>query len=62
MNNSEVVQLTIFSALAMHALIHRATVPTNSRDVAVRAVEIAEDLMVQIASARDQADEVKDEI
>tara|TARA_R110002074_G_scaffold2118_2_gene12498 strand:- start:78 stop:254 length:177 start_codon:yes stop_codon:yes gene_type:complete len=58
MNDDEVAQLNLFSALAMHALINRAThMPTDSRDLAVRAVEIAEDLMIEIASARDRADD-----
>ena len=58
MNDDEVAQLNLFSALAMHALINRAThMPTDSRDLAVRAVEIAEDLMIEIASARDRAED-----
>ena len=58
MNDDEVAQLNLFSGLAMHALINRAThMPTDSRDLAVRAVEIAEDLMIEIASARDRAED-----
>ena len=58
MNDDEVAQLNLFSGLAMHALINRAAqMPTDSRDVAVRAVQIAEDLMIEIASARDRAED-----
>jgi|TARA_R110001606_G_scaffold78378_1_gene181385 hypothetical protein len=58
MNDDEVAQLNLFSGLAMHALINRAThMPTDSRDLAVRAVEIAEELMIEIASARDRAED-----
>ena len=58
MNDDEVAQLNLFSGLAMHALINRAThMPTDSPDLAVRAVEIAEELMVEIASARDRAED-----
>jgi hypothetical protein len=58
MNDDEVAQLNLFSALAMHALINRATkMPEYSRDVALRAVQIAEDLMIEIASAQDRAED-----
>jgi hypothetical protein len=58
MNDDEIAQLNLFSALAMHALINRATkMPEDSRDLAVRAVEIAEELMIEIASAQDRADD-----
>ena len=58
MSEDEVAQLNLFSGLAMHALINRAThMPTDSRDLAVRAVEIAEELMIEIASARDRAED-----
>ena len=58
MNDDEVAQLNLFSGLAMHALINRATkMPEDSRDVAVRAIQIAEELMIEIASARDRADD-----
>jgi hypothetical protein len=58
MNDDEVAQLNLFSALALHALISRATqMPEDSRDIAVRAVQIAEDLMLEIASAQDRADD-----
>ena len=58
MNDDEVAQLNLFSGLAMHALINRATqMPEYSRDVALRAVQIAEELMIEIASARDRAED-----
>ena len=58
MNDDEIAQLNLFSALAMHALINRATkMPENSQEVTMRAVQIAEDLMAQIASARDRAED-----
>ena len=57
MNDDEVAQLNLFSGLAMHALINRATqMPTDSRDVAVRAIQIAEELMIEIAAAQDRAE------
>jgi hypothetical protein len=58
MNEDQIAQLNLFSGLAMHALINRATkMPEDSRDLAVRAVEMAEYLMIEIASARDRADD-----
>jgi hypothetical protein len=58
MTEDEVAQLNLFSGLALHALINRATqMPEDSRDIAVRAVQIAEDLMLEIASAQDRADD-----
>ena len=58
MNDDEIAQLNLFSALAMHALINRAThMPTDSQDFALRAVQIAEELMIEIASAQDRADD-----
>ena len=58
MNDDEIAQLNLFSGLAMHALINRATqMPEDSRDVALRAVQIAEDLMIEIASAQDRAND-----
>ena len=58
MNDDEVAQLNLFSALAMHALItNGALVAQGSGDLAVRSVEIAEDLMIEIASAQDRADD-----
>jgi hypothetical protein len=58
MNDDEVAQLNLFSGLAMHALINRATqMPTDSRDIAIRAVQIAEELMTEIAAARDRAED-----
>ena len=58
MNDDEVAQLNLFSGLALHALINRATqMPTDSRDIAIRAVQIAEELMTEIAAARDRAED-----
>ena len=58
MNDDEVAQLNLFSALAMHALIaDGALVAQGSGALAVRSVEIAEDLMIEIASARDRAED-----
>ena len=58
MNEDQIAQLNLFSALAMHALLNRATkMPEDSRDLAVRAVEIAEELMIEIAAAQDRADD-----
>ena len=58
MNDDEIAQLNLFSGLALHALINRATqMPTDSRDIAIRAVQIAEELMIEIASAQDRADD-----
>jgi|TARA_R110001599_G_scaffold192456_1_gene387837 hypothetical protein len=58
MNDDEVAQLNLFSGLALHALINRAAqMPTDSRDIAIRAVQIAEELMTEIASARDRAED-----
>jgi hypothetical protein len=57
MNDDEIAQLNLFSALAMHALIINRNMDSNSQDLAVRAVEIAEELMIEIASARDRADD-----
>jgi hypothetical protein len=58
MSEDEVAQLNLFSALAMHALIaDGALVAQGSGALAVRSVEIAEDLMIEIASARDRAED-----
>ena len=58
MNDDEVAQLNLFSGLALHALINRATqMPTDSRDIAIRAIQIAEELMIEIAAAQDRADD-----
>jgi hypothetical protein len=58
MNDDEIAQLNLFSALAMHALIaDGALVAQGSGALAVRSVEIAEDLMAEIASARDRAED-----
>jgi hypothetical protein len=58
MNDDEVAQLNLFSGLALHALINRAAqMPTDSRDIAIRAVQIAEELMTEIAAARDRAED-----
>jgi hypothetical protein len=58
MSEDEVAQLNLFSALAMHALIaDGALVAQGSGALAVRSIEIAEDLMIEIASARDRAED-----
>jgi len=57
MNEDQIAQLNLFSALAMHALITRATkMNMDSRELAVRAVDIAEELIVETGSARAMAD------
>ena len=57
MNDDQIAQLNLFSALAMHALITRATkMNMDSRELAVRAVDIAEELIVETGSARAMAD------
>jgi len=56
MNDDEIAQLNLFSALAMHALITNGALGANgSGALAIRCVEIAEDLMIEIASAQDRA-------
>ena len=58
MSEDEVAQLNLFSALAMHALIaDGALVAQGSGALAVRSIEIAEDLMIEIAAAQDRADD-----
>ncbi len=57
MNDDEIAQLNLFSALAMHALIINRNMDSNSQDLAVRSVEIAEDLMLEIATAQDRAED-----
>jgi|TARA_R110000868_G_scaffold97134_3_gene267205 hypothetical protein len=57
MNDDEVAQLNLFSGLAMHALIINRNMDSDSRDLAIRSVEIAEDLMVEIEAAQDRADD-----
>ena len=57
MNDDEVAQLNLFSGLALHALIIRYNKNEDPQDVTMRAVQIAEDLMVEIASARDRAED-----
>ena len=57
MNDDEIAQLNLFSALAMHALIITQNMDSDSRDLAIRSVEIAEDLMVEIEAAKDRADD-----
>ena len=57
MNDDEIAQLNLFSALAMHALIINRNMDSDSRDLAIRSVEIAEDLMVEIETARDRAED-----
>ena len=57
MNDDEVAQLNLFSGLAMHALIINRNMDSDSRDLAIRSVELAEDLMVEIEAAQDRADD-----
>jgi hypothetical protein len=57
MNDDEIAQLNLFSGLAMHALIINRNMDSDSRDLAIRSVEIAEDLMVEIEAAQDRADD-----
>ena len=57
MNDDEIAQLNLFSALAMPALIINRNMDSDSRDLAIRSVEIAEDLMVEIETARDRAED-----
>ena len=57
MNDDEIAQLNLFSGLAMHALIINRNMDSDSRDLAIRSVEIAEELMIEIASAQDRADD-----
>ena len=57
MNDDEIAQLNLFSGLAMHALIINRNMDSDSRDLAIRSVEIAEELMIEIASARDRAED-----
>ena len=57
MNDDEVAQLNLFSGLAMHALIINRNMDSDSRDLAIRSVELAEDLMVEIEAAKDRADD-----
>jgi len=53
MTEDKIAQLNLFSALAMHALINRATtMPTDTRDIAVRSVDIAESLIKEITAAQ----------
>ena len=58
MNDDEIAQLNLFSALAMHALItNGALSEKGSGHLAVSCVEIAEDLMIEIEAAKDRADD-----
>ena len=57
MNDDEIAQLNLFSALAMHALIINRNMDSNSQELAIQSVEMAEYLMIEIASARDRADD-----
>ena len=57
MNDDEIAQLNLFSGLAMHALIINRNMDSDSRDLAIRSVELAEDLMVEIEAAKDRADD-----
>tara|TARA_R100001369_G_scaffold5399_1_gene15143 strand:- start:446 stop:625 length:180 start_codon:yes stop_codon:yes gene_type:complete len=59
MNDDEIAQLNLFSGLALHALIIRydENKNENPQDVTVRAVQIAEDLMIEIEAAKDRAED-----
>jgi hypothetical protein len=59
MNDDEIAQLNLFSGLAMHALITNRDRDMDSKlqELAIQAVQIAEDLMTEIASAQDRADD-----
>ena len=57
MNDDEIAQLNLFSGLALHALILRYNKNENPQDVTVRAVQIAEDLMIEIEAAKDRAED-----
>ena len=57
MNDDEVAQLNLFSGLALHALITNRDMDSKLQELAIQAVQIAEDLMTEIASAQDRADD-----
>ena len=57
MNDDEVAQLNLFSGLAMHALITNRDMDSKLQELAIQSVEMAEYLMIEIASARDRADD-----
>ena len=57
MNDDEIAQLNLFSALAMHALITNRDMDSKLQELAIQSVEMAEYLMIEIASARDRADD-----
>jgi hypothetical protein len=57
MNDDEIAQLNLFSGLAMHALITNRDMDSKLQELAIQAVEMAEYLMIEIASARDRADD-----
>jgi hypothetical protein len=57
MNDDEIAQLNLFSGLAMHALITNRDMDSKLQELAIQSVEMAEYLMMEIASARDRADD-----
>ena len=57
MNDDEVAQLNLFSGLALHALITNRDMDSKLQELAIQAVETAECLMIEIASARDRAED-----
>ena len=57
MNEDQIAQLNLFSGLALHALIIRYNKNEDPQDITMRAVQIAEDLMIEIAAAQDRADD-----
>jgi hypothetical protein len=57
MNDDEIAQLNLFSGLAMHALITNRDMDSKLQELAIQSVEMAEYLMIEIASARDRADD-----
>ena len=57
MNEDQIAQLNLFSALAMHALITNRDMDSKLQELAIQAVEMAEYLMMEIAAAQDRADD-----
>ena len=57
MNEDQIAQLNLFSGLALHALITNRDMDSKLQELAIQAVQIAEDLMTEIASAQDRADD-----
>ena len=57
MNDDEIAQLNLFSALAMHALITNRDMDSKLQELAIQSVEMAEYLMIEIAAAQDRADD-----